>query len=663
LTFRIDDPDHVRAVLELPDDHPLVADVVGDWVQPVELDSERARRLRDEWDLLKRRRSEEDPEVDDREVNQWISSQIDAALAGDPAGFWGAARLVTVRPGTKYYTEEFQPDLTAHPRWKLLDPGLRDRILQAAKRYLRTGRCDPDQWLGQEVSFFPAQAGYRALILLARLDGEALASLEPPVWREWAPIIIGWTVSINGARWDDKELLLEHARPQAEPELCGALLRVVRESAGRGGHLLMWWQECRALWCQQLAEDLLTIATGESVLPVPRDDLMEILAHNDPERARPLLQSWLQPDARTQDRDRARRAAELLLNDGAAAWPAVYQLLLDDPELGKDVFLAAASRDRSPLPGLLPQQLADLYIWLCKHVPSSEDPRFDGAHRVGPREEVSHWRDRIPGFLSDMGTAEAVDAIRRIADGSPSQPWLRMHVAAAEETLRSALWTPVPPGQLKRLAADHHTRLVRSADELLRAAVAALDAVQRRLQADTPEAQLLWDTRVRRPKTEEEASDYLRQRLNDLLGGRGAMVNREVQVRRINPSGIPERTDLRIDAAAADPQTGEAPILTIVGEVKGAWNSELSTAMQSQLVDRYMLDTGTKHGLYIVLWFDVGWWAADQGFRDRNRVARLDRASVLQDLRRQASALAADGFRVEVIMLDMSYERPALTGS
>src|SRR2546430_6913748 len=56
----------------------------------------------------------------------------------------------------------------------------------------------------------------------------------------------------------------------------------------------------------------------------------------------------------------------------------------------------------------------------------------------------------------------------------------------------------------------------RSAEELLRATVAALHAIQRRLQGDTPEAQLLWDTRVRRPKTErsEEHTSELQSQSN-----------------------------------------------------------------------------------------------------------------------------------------------------
>ena len=315
----------------------------------------------------------------------------------------------------------------------------------------------------------------------------------------------------------------------------------------------MWWQDCSALWCRQLADELISVAAEEALSPESRDDLLELLAENDPDRARPFLQAWLQPEAIRQDRDRAKQAAALLLvKGGAAAWPGTYQLLLDEPELGKEVFLAAASRDEGPLQDLAPQQLADLYCWLSEHFPAAQDPETDPARRVGARDQVRHWRDAIPGILEKTGTMQAVEAMRRIAGILPADPWLTMRLAAVEEASRSAQWTAVPPEQLRRLAADRRVRLVRSPEELLRTIVAALEVVQKRLQADTPEAQFL-DTRVRRPKTEEEASDYLRQRLHDLIGGRGAMANREVQVRRPQPTGIPERTDLRVDAPASTP--------------------------------------------------------------------------------------------------------------
>src|SRR6185437_395098 len=238
-------------------------------------------------------------------------------------------------------------------------------------------------------------------------------------------------------------------------------------------------------------------AAGEALLQAPRDDLLELITSNDPDRALPFLQAWLQPEAIGQDRDRAKRAAALLLvKGGTAAWPSVYQLLLDDPELGKEVLLAAASRDESPLQNLASHQLADLYCWLAEHFPPAQDPKMDHARTVGARDQVRHWRDAIPAVLAETGTAQAVEAMRRIVNTFPADPWLRMGLAAAEESSRSARWTPVPPEQLRRLAFDRRVRLVRSPEELLHATVAALEAIQRRLQADTPEAQLLWDTRI-----------------------------------------------------------------------------------------------------------------------------------------------------------------------
>src|SRR5262249_10194397 len=154
-----------------------------------------------------------------------------------------------------------------------------------------------------------------------------------------------------------------------------------------------------------------------------------IIANNEPSRARPLLLSWLGDDARTEDAERAKHAAQLLLQrDPAAAWPTVYQLLLDEPEFGKEVILATAANHRNGWPDLQPQQLADLYLWLTQHFPRTQDPQIEGAHVVGPREEVAHWRDSIPQTLGHAGTPEAVAAVRRIAEDSAAEPWLMLSV-------------------------------------------------------------------------------------------------------------------------------------------------------------------------------------------------------------------------------------------
>lgn len=156
--------------------------------------------------------------------------------------------------------------------------------------------------------------------------------------------------------------------------------------------------------------------------------------------------------------------------------------------------------------------------------------------------------------------------------------------------------------------------------------------------------------------TEEPALVGGSARLRRVLLGRGAIVNREVQVRRNRPSGIGERTDLLADAATnARPDTGR---LSVPVEVKGAWNSELCTAMSDQLLDRYMRDVGATDGIYVVVWPDLASWTdvAD----DRGKVlASLDREAIEAQLAEQAADLARQHAAVRVVHLEIAYRRPA----
>lgn len=136
---------------------------------------------------------------------------------------------------------------------------------------------------------------------------------------------------------------------------------------------------------------------------------------------------------------------------------------------------------------------------------------------------------------------------------------------------------------------------------------------------------------------------------------RGAIVNREVQIRRNRPSGIGERTDLLVDAApVGGPDTGR---LSLPIEVKGAWNDELRTAMRDQLVERYMRDTAASDGIYVVAWPDLESWTDVTDTR-RPVLASLEREVVEAELAAQAAELARDGARVRVVHLDIAYRRP-----
>jgi hypothetical protein len=597
---RLGDLDHATLLLELPADHPFVVDVAAAWMAPVRLDSPDAIDLRKQWQLVTRRRTAKNRTRADRDVRRMLREDLAALRAGDVERLWRVARLLSVRPGTRFYSNEFQPDLTQHPRWAELSNDARDAIVDAADGYLRSAACVPEKWLGTSTRYYPAQAGYQALLLLLRLRPDALTSLEGVVWREWAPILVDWPVTINGAQWEDKQVLLTLARPHAEQQLVDAIVTVVAAAVASDDHVFVR-DECAFLWSDALAERLLDVADSSGAIKLkPLGDLLPLLATHSPDKVRPLLLDWLTPAA-AGDRERALMAGRLLMrHDAEAAWEPLRERFAAEPAFGDEVLLGyGAAHDRTP-PQLSPQRLAELYLWLVERFPPTEDPDEEDVHWVGPREALGHWRDAILDHLRALGTPDGVDAVRMVAAARPDIPWLARTVVTAEDALRTSLWQPVSPPELVRLAAEPRTRLVYDEAALLRLVREGFKDIQRRLQGQTPEAHLLWDTVARRPKSEDEISLYLRNRLTDRLAERGVVVNREVQVRPTSRSGVGERTDLHIDAVTQATTTGP-PTITIVGEVKGAWNPEGETAMQSQLLDRYMRDTGSRHGIFVAL--------------------------------------------------------------
>lgn len=229
-------------------------------------------------------------------------------------------------------------------------------------------------------------------------------------------------------------------------------------------------------------------------------------------------------------------------------------------------------------------------------------------------------------------------------------------MATAEAAFRRAQWAPTSLSQLLRLAADRRSVVVNNLPDLAAATLAALQEIQIQLTGATPDSHYLWDIHARRPKSEDEISDYLCNELDRVLASRGAVVNREVQIRRNGSSGIGERPDALVDASLAGrPQNGR---LSLPIEVKGAWNGELLTAASTQLVDRYMRDLGAAHGIYVVAWPDLDSWTDGTDNR-RTTLASLNRAASEARLARQASDLDQRGSTVHVVHLDIAYRRPA----
>lgn len=653
---------HSSIVLGLSDDDPA-AELFTYWRSVIELDSEVAGAAREQWREHARRRRElsrrREGERGDEWVNPRIAEEIAKAAAGDPSAFWYPARLVTARPGTQRHMDEHQPDLTLHPRWETLSEAVRSDFVTAARSYLEHGKCRPEQWLAQNMISYPAQAGYRALVLLLRFAPEALEEVSPAAWREWAPILIDWTATINGASEEDKRRLHALARPHAEEQLRTTMLALVDKAITDESHVFLR-TEFEVLSSDALAHELVDRLVNPMAANTRRT-ILDFLVERHLSLVTPVLRSWLDQSARSEDPDRARDAAyRLLRHDAARSWSELSDLMNEDAPFMEAALLAGAQAFDRRAPDLMPQDLADLYLWLCAHFPAGEDPKFDDAHAVGSRESLGIWRDALLSALAGVGTRDAVAAIERIVLARRDESWLTRVLADAKRALREQSWEPLTRDEIDQLAESRRARVVRSDADLLAATIGALDEIQARLQADTPSSYLLWDTHAKRPKSEEEISDYLAIELEQRLTARGVVVNREVQVRRSMPSGLAERTDLRVEAMQPGDDARSTGTLRIPGEVKGIWNPDVIESLETQLVQRYMADFQTDHGVYVVAWFDQVSWTTSDGRRGRAASHRgiEDIRGVLEA---EAEKQRARGRVVTVRVLDCSLKRPDVT--
>jgi hypothetical protein len=375
-TFDAHDPEHVDIVMHLPSSQPLVLEHLSEWLQPVRLDSEEADQLRRRWSLRQTGKLPEEPRRTD-DINDTIMQSLERFAAGEVEGFWRAVLLMMIKPGATHSSYEFDPDMTSFPRWETLTDSEKARFVAAADDYLRTASCNPEEWVHKpSIRYYPADAGYRALVLLLRLEPERIRQLPAEVWTEWAPIIVEWSCLSNPTRWTDKKALLDTANDAAHDALVGVLTRRL-EALVEAKQVASVHFEAEYLWDANLAAAVLRLA--KLAPEPPRQQLVDLLATNDFDAVLPVLHEWLA--TASDDSDRAALAVRVLTtHELEASWPVLRVTFDAHPHLALQAFGSMEMR-RHDQP-LTEDFLADLYLWMRETFPPEEDPRFDDGVTV-----------------------------------------------------------------------------------------------------------------------------------------------------------------------------------------------------------------------------------------------------------------------------------------
>jgi hypothetical protein len=445
----------------------------------------------------------------------------------------------------------------------------------------------------------------------------------------------------------------------APSEVIDALLALIDKENRDHGHIFIT-RKVEDCWDVRLADALLAKAKDEGLKAESMGCLLYDLLEHEVDRAEAFAKSLipLPPPTGGEQRARAIVAARSLMTSAKdCGWPLVWLAIQQDAEFGREL-ISAVAQVRALGAGrigerLTEDQLADLYEWLVRHYPYAKDPGNEGAHWVGPRESIAMWRDCILTHLKGRGTPQACEAIRRIARALPDLDWLKWTILEAQDLARRRTWLPPLPSDILKLASHERGRLVEGGSQLLDVLLESLKRLESKLQGETPAAIDLWDEvakNVHKPKDENRFSDHVKRHLDEDLRQRGVVVNREVQIRRGEGSGVGERTDIHVDAVVRDSQGGLHDSITVIIEVKGCWNPGLNHAMKTQLVDRYLKDNRCQHGLYLIGWFNCDQWDDDD--RRKRQAPELDIDEAQERFAAQAADLSRQGLQIRAIVIN-----------
>jgi predicted NACHT family NTPase len=663
--FDIADPTHQRAIYIESQTSAALADAFAWLLKPVELNSPEAARLM-EWHEARERleqRAVQPNTPDALPRRERVEELVRECESGDSSAWWRLNLAMMVGPGSVIYPGELESDLTVLPGWTEADDQTRAEIVRAAKSYVLKQTPNTVEgvrkWRHENKVHRPSFAGYRALLLMMKTDPEQVRGLPQAAWKTWAPIIVAYPIPMGTADDQPHKELTGAAYSHAPDEVIDTLMLIIDKENDQGEHIFIT-RKLEDCWDARLGTALLAKAKDAKLKPGCMGSLLRDLLVHKVEGATAFAESLvpLPPPTSPEDRSRAIVAARELMCDAEdGGWPVVWPAILRDTEFGREVITGIAHTLDSPAATigrwLSEEQLADLYVWLVNQYPYAEGPDASGVGFVTPWQSATELRDSVLTHLKQRGTHQACEAIRRITAEFPGLHWVRWTLLDAQALARRNTWSPPHPSDILRLQASQQSRLVQNGEQLLEVLLDSLKRLEAKLQAgEPPAANHLWNEVIGTagttytPKDENRLSDYVKAHLDEDLTQRGIVVNREVQITRR------DKTDIHVEAITRHPRGDSYDSIEAIIEIKGCWHPRLDTAMETQLVERYLKDSGCPHGLYLVGCFNCDQWSETDPRKERALKLVPSIGEAQQRLDEQAAGLSAGNLAVRAIVLN-----------
>ena len=497
---------------------------------------------------------------------------------------------------------------------------------------------------------FSALVLYEAAVFRAVVQQQSPGWLNAALVRNWLPAVLRSYSS------DDIPTSIVRACAIADADATeDVLLYAIKSDARQHPKFVAAWDYVpHDLWTASLSAKVARMIEAGELSLEAQVELLDLVAARAPEQALPIARRWSRKEGEGADHRLLRwKGLDVLL--ALAPGEAVPMAKQEFANNGKDFLLSLESLWRfhgepqaKPLEHWGSSELRELGVMLYQGFPCESDPDYHKAYAVGAEEELRILRGRIPQALLDRGKESDVGELENLANVVPTvRVWLahqrrqqRFAVMRGAEgaTLPQSEESPyVPLVELLTLLRKKDYRLLRSPDDLLAVLVEVLMNMEERVGQDI---ELLYysSNKKRKHRKEDVLQAYLCCRLRDILHEKIQVPERETQV------SYKQRNDIRVHARTL----GGGSALVVI-EVKWSSNAKLSTALEEQLVNEYLLREDLKHGIYLVGLGDRILWPS---------LKQRDAEGLTDALREQAKGVQSrytEKLAIEPVVLDLRW--------
>jgi hypothetical protein len=623
--------EHIEVILAACAEDTVFSRAFASLIMPVNIRGPQARWLKDQY---QEQYGGKKSELLQPSPKARISNQLNLCESGDSGAWAQLTKELVLTPYDKLYDTDllFEPDLTTLPGWDGADELTHSRITRAAERYVTEQTPDPRKWLGVTLPSDTALAGVKALALLVNLN--RIATVERRIWKKWAPAVVAYPVfgELRESRERIHQELVKIAYESAPNEAMESLTALIEKDDRDKIYSFPVLRKFRDSWDDRVSQAILLKAQDVDLTPEGMGYLLDTLLDHKCEQATHFILSFISSSARRipfrgKNRLRAIYATSALFaHTEDPLWVTAWSIMKQLPKFSDQVLSTLASKyrlDTLKLDQLEEYQVAELCELLLRRYPQSSDPPFEGGARyLTPRDNIGSFRNSALRHLAQRGTQEALAAVQGLVSAFPSESSLPPLLEESISQTNSRTQILRSPREIIELAGLKDRRLVDNGEQLLNVLLESLERLNKDLHGETPSIVFLWNQQINKdefwPKTEEDYSDWIKRYLNQDLKERGVIALREVVIRRGMGQGKKgQRTDIYVNARKRGRRNDMPDSLTAIIEVKGSWHKERRTAMKTQLVDRYLKDNTSQHGIYVLCYPYCTLWSDADGRKQR----------------------------------------------